>query len=282
MVNDWTTTYCTQEEGFLNVLYADTVRLGIPDRPEYVGQEYVEKGTEYYEVTVHFGASDKFLEMKPWCVTATGSRLTDTYQLVVRKALKYLSQMYEWHLGPTFMKYFPPLDRNRLAWEARVRTLTSLASQEDDPIIIAMSGYLLALDELCDLQHDQVRRMTARAEAVEARWRKARVELAKVEARASNAKSCVVSFEEELLEQADRHSKLLRGVYLVEHAKRKECHPESVDPPILEGIPLFPAADPHKRMCESVSPTPPTSPHDVGTNDKGVLGDRAKPEEEDP
>jgi hypothetical protein len=91
MANDWTTTYCTQEEGFPKVLYAATVRLGIPDHLEYVGQEYVEEGTEYCEVTVHIGDSDKFLEMKPWCVTATRSRLTDTYQLVARKALKYLS-----------------------------------------------------------------------------------------------------------------------------------------------------------------------------------------------
>jgi hypothetical protein len=29
--------------------------------------------------------------------------------------------------------------------------LESLASQEDDPTIIAMSGYQLTLDELCDL-----------------------------------------------------------------------------------------------------------------------------------
>jgi hypothetical protein len=65
MANDWTTTYYTQEEGFPKVLYAATVRLGIPDRPESVGREYVEEGTEYYEVTMHIGASDKFLEMKP-------------------------------------------------------------------------------------------------------------------------------------------------------------------------------------------------------------------------
>jgi hypothetical protein len=68
----------------------------------------------------------------------------------------------------------------------------------------------------------------------------------------------------------------------VECAERKECHPESANPPILEGIPLFPVAGPHKRMCESVPPTPLTSPHDEGTNDKDVLGYRAKPEEEDP
>jgi hypothetical protein len=160
--------------------------------------------------------------------------------------------------------------------------LKSLASQENDPIVVAMSEYLLALDELCDLQHDQVRHMTARAEAAEARWRKARAELAKGEARATHVESRVIAFEEELLEQINRHSKLLRSVYLVEHAKRKERHPESADPPILEGIPLFPTTDPHKRMCESVPPTPLTSPHDVETSDKDIQGDHAKPEEEDP
>jgi uncharacterized coiled-coil protein SlyX len=282
MANNWTTTYCTHEEGFPKVLYAAIVRLGIPDHSEYVGHEYVEEGTEYCEVTVHIGSSDKFLEMKPWCVTATGSRLTDTYQLIARKALKYLSQMYEWHMGPTSMKYFPPLDRNRPAWEARIRTLESLTSQEDDPTIVAMSGYLLALDDMCERQYVQVRRITARTEVVEARWSKARVELAKVEARTAHAESCVIALEEELLEQADRHSKLLRGVYLMERAKRKECHPESVDPPILEGIPLSPVASRPKRMCESVPPTPLTSPHDEGTRGKEVLDDRAKPEEEDP
>jgi hypothetical protein len=37
MANDWTTTYNTQEEGFPNVLYAATIRLGILDRLVYVG-----------------------------------------------------------------------------------------------------------------------------------------------------------------------------------------------------------------------------------------------------
>jgi hypothetical protein len=170
------------------VLYAATVQLGILDRPEYVGREYVEEGTEYCEVTVHIGTSDKFLAMKPWCVIATGSRLTDTYQLVACKALKYLSQMYECHLGPTSMKYFPPLDRNRPSWEARVQTLESLASQEDDPTVVSMLGYVLVVDELCDLQHVQVRCMVACAEAIEAHWRKARVEPAKDEAHAATLK----------------------------------------------------------------------------------------------
>jgi hypothetical protein len=155
-------------------------------------------------------------------------------------------------------------------------------SQEDDPTIVAMSGYLLALDDMCERQYVQVRRMTARAEVAEARWCKARVELAKAEACVAHAESRVIALEEELLEQADHHSKLLRGVYLVERAKIKERHSESVDSPILEGIPLSPVASPPKRMCESVPPTPPTSPRDEGTHGKEVLDDRAKPEEEDP
>jgi hypothetical protein len=112
MANDWITTYCNHEGGFSKVLHAATIRLGIPGRLEYVGQEYVEHGTERCEVTMYISVNDKFMEIKPWCVTAIGFRLSDMYQLVTRKALKYLCQLYEWHLGPTAMKYFPPLDRN--------------------------------------------------------------------------------------------------------------------------------------------------------------------------
>ena len=107
MADDWTTTYCINEDGFPKVLYAATVRLGIPERPEYVGREFMEHGTESCEVTIHIGASDKYLEMQPWSVTATGACMTDTIQLAARKALRYLCQMFEWHLGSTPMKYFP-------------------------------------------------------------------------------------------------------------------------------------------------------------------------------
>jgi hypothetical protein len=71
-------------------------------------------------------------------------------------------------------------------------------------------------------------------------------------------------------------------MYLVERAKRKESNSESANPPILEGILLFPMAGPHKMMCKSVPPAPPTSPHGEGTSNKEILGDCAKPEEEDP
>ena len=65
MADDWTTTYCINEDGFPKVLYAATVRLGIPEHPEYVGREFMEQGTKSCEVTIHIGASDKYLEMQP-------------------------------------------------------------------------------------------------------------------------------------------------------------------------------------------------------------------------
>jgi hypothetical protein len=87
------------------------------------------------------------------------------------------------------MKYFPPLNRNHPVWEARVHTLEGLGPQEEDPTIMAMASYLLALNNLCDQQYAQARSMTSRAELSERRWRKSRVELAKYEARAVHAKS---------------------------------------------------------------------------------------------
>jgi hypothetical protein len=49
MANDSITTYCVNEDGFPKVLYAATVRLGIPEHPEYVSREFTEHGTESCE-----------------------------------------------------------------------------------------------------------------------------------------------------------------------------------------------------------------------------------------
>jgi len=268
MADDWTTTYCINEDGFPRVLYAATVRLGIPERPEYVGREFVEHGTESCEVTIHIGASDKYLEMQPCSVTATGARMPDTIQLAARKVLRYLCQMFEWHLGSTPMMYFPPLDRSRPAWAARIRNLESPAGTEKNPTVVAMSGYLLSLDDLCNQLHQRVRDLIQRAEGAESRWRRAKLAVAQAEARAAEAESCLAMAEENLREQEDRHSQLLRGVYLVDRAKRKERHPRTTaELPILEGIPLCSSSQPRRRICESVPPTPPASPRDPGNSD---------------
>jgi uncharacterized coiled-coil protein SlyX len=181
------------------VLYVATVCLGIPERPEYMSREFTEHGTESCEVTVHIGTSDKYLEMQPWNVTSTGSRMQDVVQLAARKALKYLCQMFEWHLGSTPMKYFPPLDRDRPAWTARIRNLGSTTT-EKDPTIVAMSGYLLSLDNLCDQLHQRVKDLIQRAKKAETRWHKAKLALAQAEACATEAESRLAVTEEDLRE----------------------------------------------------------------------------------
>jgi hypothetical protein len=91
-----------------------------------------------------------------------------------------------------------------------------------------------------------------------------------------------MALEDELLDLANYHSKLLRGVYLLEHANRRECHLGNADPPILDGIPSYRMASPHLSTCESVPPTPPPSPCEEGTSNQEIFVDCVKPEDEEP
>jgi hypothetical protein len=268
MSDEWITTFYEDQDGFPKVLHDATTHLDIPERPEYVGREFMECGTEYCEVTVYVGASEKYLEMKPWSVTTMGHRLKDTYQLSACKALRYLCLIFEWQLGCTPMKYFPPLDRNHPAWAARIRNLGTwgLAASEKDPTVVAMSGYLLSLDDLCDMLRERLRVLTQRA--AETRWRKAKVTLAMAEARAAEAECRIVLAEEKLREQADRHSQLLREMHMTERAKHKDRqHENTGESPILDGIPLYPCLPPRKRLLGSLPPTAAASPRSSDTED---------------
>jgi hypothetical protein len=60
---------------------------------------------------------------------------------------------------------------------------------EEDPTIVAMASYLLALDSLRDQQCTHARSMIGCAELIKRHWHKSRVELAKYEARAVHAES---------------------------------------------------------------------------------------------
>jgi hypothetical protein len=86
------TSFCQNEDGFPKLLRACTVRLGIRSQPEYDGREFVEHGTEKCAVTVYIGSSPHHVE---WSVTAAGHRFKDTCQVVARKALRALCQIYE-------------------------------------------------------------------------------------------------------------------------------------------------------------------------------------------
>ena len=56
-------------------------------------------------------------------MTVTKFSFTDTYQVVARKALQYFCQIYEEPIARTPMWFFPPLDKNRRTWKARMEAL---------------------------------------------------------------------------------------------------------------------------------------------------------------
>ena len=66
-------------------------KLRVKDRPKYEGHEYEKHDTKRCEVTVYIGKSEEFPDLTgSWSVTATGFSFIDTYQVMARKALRYL------------------------------------------------------------------------------------------------------------------------------------------------------------------------------------------------
>jgi hypothetical protein len=124
--------------------------------------------------------------------------------------------------------------------------------------------------------------MTVHGELSERRWRKSRVELAKYEAHAVHVKSRVMALEDELSDQADRNSRLLRGVCLLEHAYRSEHNTGSGNPSILDGFSLPRMTIPPFRISEFVPPGPPSTPCGEGTDNQDMFVDGARLEDRDP
>jgi hypothetical protein len=135
------TSFCQNEDGFPKLLRACTVRLGIRSQPEYDGREYIEHGTEKCVLTVYIGSSPHHVE---WSVTVAGHKFKDTRQVVARKALRTLCQIYE-EVVNTPLRFFPPFQRNRPVWMARMRALEGQQLLEDDPIVVYLTAYLLTL-----------------------------------------------------------------------------------------------------------------------------------------
>jgi hypothetical protein len=108
----------------------------------------MQHGTERCEVTVYIGKSEYFPDVNgAWSVTATGFCFGDTYQVVAHKALRHLCQMYKEPIARTPMWFFPPLDKNRRVWRARMEALQGRDMQEDNLTMVHLVTYLLALDE---------------------------------------------------------------------------------------------------------------------------------------
>jgi hypothetical protein len=157
-------SFCQNEDGFPKLLRACIVRLKIRSQPEYDGREFVEHGTEKCVVTVYIGSSPRHVE---WSVTAAGHRFKDTCQVVARKALRTLCQIYEEEVADTPLRFFPPFQRNRPVWMARMHALEGQQLLEDDPIVVYLTAYLLTLDAQYDFLARHHRQMIARAEDAE-------------------------------------------------------------------------------------------------------------------
>ena len=91
-------------------------------------------------------------------MTTTGFCFIDTYQVVARKALRHLCQIYEEPIAHTPMRFFPPLEKNQRAWRARMEALQGRDVQEDSPTVVHLTMYLLALDEQYDQQASELRK----------------------------------------------------------------------------------------------------------------------------
>ena len=85
-----------------------------------------------------------------WSVTAAGHGFKDTCQVVARKALRALCQIYEEEESDTPLRFFPPFQRDRPVWMARMCALEGQQLLEDDPSVVYLTAYLLTLDAQYD------------------------------------------------------------------------------------------------------------------------------------
>jgi len=134
-------------------------------------------------------------------VTGTGFRHQDTYPLAVRKALRYLCQIFERHLAPTPMRFFPPAIRTPV-WEARMRNLERHRHEEDP--LYQVATYLASLDQLFDEQASILREQTHRAEQAVLVVRLQQIRAAQAETRAAAAVSSEAVAQESLRQARDR------------------------------------------------------------------------------
>jgi hypothetical protein len=233
------TSFCQNEDGFPKLLRACTVRLGIRSQPEYDGREFIEHDTEKCVVTVYIGSSPHHME---WSVTAAGHRFKDTCQVVAHKALRTLCQIYEEEVADTPLRFFPPFQRDRPVWMARMRALEGQQLLEDDPIVVYLIAYLLTLDAQYDFLARHHRQMIARAEDAEKRNRQFHVDLTTAQAR-------VAALESHEVIVVEGHPVSIRG------EKKAWELPEGAI--VLEGIPVSPKAMDKQERTEFSQDPPP-------------------------
>src|SRR6185437_7819349 len=160
----WTQGDCQAVPGFPSLLINALESLGVTERPRYYSREYEHHGILRCRVILVIAKSGRYPDIQPWRVTTTGFRYQDTYPLVVKKSLRYLCQIFEGHLAPTPMRFFPPAIRTPV-WAARIRSLERRRHEEDPLYQVATN--LASLDQLFDEQASILREQIHRAEQAE-------------------------------------------------------------------------------------------------------------------
>jgi hypothetical protein len=241
------TSFYQNEDGFPKLLRACAVCLGIRSQLEYDSREFIEHDTKKCVMVVYIGSIPRHVE---WSVTAVGHRFRDTCQVIARKALRILCQIYEEEVADTPLRFFLPFQRDRPVYMARMRALEGQQLPKDDPTVVYLPAYLLTLDAQYDLWGRHHCQMIARAEDAEKRNRRLHVDLTIAQVHVVALESHEVIGVEALKQAKDEHVQKLIEAYLVTHNQHRALwiqEPASSnpvqpmraeDPQILEGIPV--------------------------------------------
>ena len=81
----WTQGNCQAAPGFPSLLINALESLGVIERPRYYSREYEHHGTLRCRVILVIARSDRYPDIQPWRVTATGFRYQDTYPWLSRR-----------------------------------------------------------------------------------------------------------------------------------------------------------------------------------------------------
>ena len=251
----WTQGVCQEEPGFARLLINSLERLGITERPRYYSREYEQLGTLRCRVVLSIARSTCYPNIEPWRVTATGFRHRDTYPLALRKTLRYLCRIYEEHLVPTPMRYFPPAIWTPV-WQARMRNLERRRHQED--LLYHAVAYLVSLDKLFDDQAKFLREQIGRAEQAEVTVRMHQVRVAQAEARTAAAISSEAVAHESLRRIQDQR--------IQEWTNSGTPVPAVGEAQVLIGTPLIGWGGVPETPTPTVAAEQPTSTAEEGTS----------------
>jgi hypothetical protein len=128
--------------------------------------------------------------------------------------------------------------------------------QEDNPTMVHLTSYLLALDEQYDRQASELREGLRRAKEAEIFSRMLEVQLAEAYANLAAAESREATMTEAVKVDQDRHAQELEDAYLATRAKRRTLATEMQEPLVLEGIPIHPSERRRTGVAVPLAPPP--------------------------